>query len=729
MPFLQFVNSVLLVGLAAAALPILIHLFSRRRTRTVEFPSLEFLQEVSRKKVRRIQLRQLLLLLMRVLIIALFALAIARPTVRSGVGGIGRGNSTVAILLDNSFSMAARDPARADLPPPVGAGEPGSPAPQEGTVFETAKRRALEILSMMRDGDRGILVLAGEPVRLPYESAISDLGLLRKEIEQAMLAAAPGDLPRAVERAAALLAESRTPNRELYIVSDFQRIDLERWRADLASAGDTLAGSAAPLPEDVRVYLVPARVLPVDNMAIERVRMDLSGTSAEAGARLFATVANHSDREARDVVVRALPEGEEGEALGEAYVTVPPGGRTDATLLLRRLPGSGQLSVRLAPDPLSLDNVGYLVTEQPGLRRILIVSGAAEPESEAAVRYARLALDPTGSQEFFQVETASADDPGLADRFDADAVVLLDVARLPATVVERLDRYRAEGGGILVVLGGRTDPRTYNTTIFPRLAAIELLGARGDPDLPDVYRSLRVSASGHPIFEGFPAGAGATLTSARFTRVLQAREGETARVIAEFSGGLPALIEDHNLLVLTSSLDGDWNDLPTSGAFVPLLHRMLAYLITQGSGGDGRRVGEILEQTIDPALVQNQAVFFLDPQGARIETARSERDGKIRFQSPPVSLPGVHQLVREDGGRLGLYAVNLDTRESDLRPAPESWLPALFDPPAVLLPPEGEVSRELIEARYGRELWWTLLLIVLGLMAAESLVGRGKLLP
>ncbi|MBD3162032.1 MAG: hypothetical protein GF346_07030 [Candidatus Eisenbacteria bacterium] len=729
MPFLQFVNGVFLAGLAAAALPILIHLFSRRRTRTVAFPSLEFLEEVSRKKVRRIQLRQFLLLLLRVLIIALFALAIARPTVQSGMGGIGRGNSTVAIVLDNSFSMAARDPARSDLPPPVGTGGSGSPVPEEGTVYETAKLRALEILSMMRDGDRAVLALAAEPVRLPYESPITDLGLLRREIEQAPLSARPADLARAVERSARLLAEGRTPNRELYIVSDFQRIDIETWRAARAGVEDTLSGPAAALPEEVRVYLVPARVLPVENLAIERVRLDLAASEAETGARLFATVANHSEQEAREVVVRALPEGETGDALGEAYVTVPPGGRADATLLLRRLPESGRLSVRLTPDPLSWDNVGYLVTEQPGLRRILVVSGASDPATDPGVRFVRLALDPSGTQEFFQIETVSADDPGLADRLDADAVLLLDVPRLPASVVDRLERYRAEGGGLLVVLGQRTDPRTYNTTIFPRLAEIELLGMRGDPDQEDLYRSLRVSATGHPIFDGFPAGAGATLTSARFQRVLEARAGDGTRVLAEYSGGLPALIEDRNVLVMASSFDGEWNDLPTSGAFVPLLHRMLVYLITEGSGADRRRVGTTLEETVDPALLESRTAFFVDPQGARIPAERSERDGKVRLQSPPTTLPGTYRLVREDGRRLGLYAVNLDPRESDLRPAPESWLPALFDPPAVLLRPEGELNRELIEARYGRELWSLLLLIVLGLMVAESLIGRGKLLP
>ena len=179
MPPLTFLNSIFLAGLAAAALPILIHLFSKRRAKEVRFPSLEFLEEVSRKKVRRIQLRQILLLVLRVLIVGFFALAMGRPALQTTGGAIGRGSSTTAIVLDNSFSMGVRDPSQAGIP---AGGEiaGGSPSGAEsGTVYETAKRRALEIVSMMREGDRGLLALASIPVRLPYQTSITDIGLLR----------------------------------------------------------------------------------------------------------------------------------------------------------------------------------------------------------------------------------------------------------------------------------------------------------------------------------------------------------------------------------------------------------------------------------------------------------------------------------------------------------------------------------------------------------------------
>jgi hypothetical protein len=736
---MTFLNSIwvwLAAGTLAAAIPILIHLIRWRRPREVRFPSLEFLKDVTQAKVRRFQLRQLLLLILRVLIVALFALAMMRPAMHAR-GALGRGSTTVGIILDNSFSMSARDPAQSGVP--VGGGDRtgDSPVPEEGTVFQTAKRRAAEVVGMMREGDRGVFALAAAPVRIPYATAITDLSLLRQEVERSTIEATRADLPQALERVAGVLAASRTLNREIYVISDFQRIDVEAWQTLLGKRGDSTAvprggpragargGTAANVLEGTHVYLIPARTLPVDNLAIERVRLDALAVGPDAAARLVVTIVNDAEDEAKDVVVRALEDGESGEALGEAYVTAPAMGRAEVSLMLRRLPASGSLRVALTPDALPWDNNAYLVTEQPGVRRVLLVCGG-DPATDPAARFVRLALDPSGTHEFFQVDVVAPDDPSLTRPLRADLVLVLDVGRFPDAALEQIGRFRSEGGGVLLVLGDRVDPRSYNTTVLPKLAAIELIGLQGDPSRPEVYRSLRVASTGHPIFDGFSGVAGGNLTSARFQRVLEAKPGPGVRVLAEFSGGLPALVEDRGTLVFTTSMDGKWNDLPTSGAFLPLLHRMVLYLCAQGSASDHLKAGDPVERAYAPEEVGGQETAFVDPQGMRTPAVRSALDGRVLLKLPAARLPGTYQLVRADGARLGLFAVSLDARESDLRVAPEGWLPPLFRPAATILKPEGAITRASVEARFGRELWPLLLMIVLGLMVVEGFVARGR---
>src|SRR5690349_13989563 len=107
---MTFLNPLFLFGLAAAAIPVVIHLLTRKRPRRVPFASVEFLREVNVAQLRRFRLRELLLLALRVLALALFALSLARPAVRGALGGRG-GNaaSSVVLLVDRSASMGATE--------------------------------------------------------------------------------------------------------------------------------------------------------------------------------------------------------------------------------------------------------------------------------------------------------------------------------------------------------------------------------------------------------------------------------------------------------------------------------------------------------------------------------------------------------------------------------------------------------------------------------------------
>ena len=99
---MNFLNPLFLFGLAAAAIPILIHLFTRRRPREVRFPSLEFLAEVNQSEIRRLKLKQWLLLLLRTLAVAAIALAMSRPALPGGAGRRNEASTTLVALVDVS---------------------------------------------------------------------------------------------------------------------------------------------------------------------------------------------------------------------------------------------------------------------------------------------------------------------------------------------------------------------------------------------------------------------------------------------------------------------------------------------------------------------------------------------------------------------------------------------------------------------------------------------------
>jgi len=108
---MTFLNPLVLIGLTAAAIPVLLHLFNLRKLKTVDFSTLRFLEELQKTKIRRLKLRQWILMLLRTLLILLLVGAFARPTVQRGSfgGAAADARATGVILIDDSYSMTAAD--------------------------------------------------------------------------------------------------------------------------------------------------------------------------------------------------------------------------------------------------------------------------------------------------------------------------------------------------------------------------------------------------------------------------------------------------------------------------------------------------------------------------------------------------------------------------------------------------------------------------------------------
>jgi len=130
-----FLNPSILIGLLAASIPILIHILNFRKLKKVEFSTLDFLKELQKSKIKKIKIKQWLLLLLRTLIIIFLVLAFARPTLESTLfnGTTSTAKSSVAFIIDNSFSMSF--------------------IKDKGSVFNKSKTEAKKIISQMQDGD------------------------------------------------------------------------------------------------------------------------------------------------------------------------------------------------------------------------------------------------------------------------------------------------------------------------------------------------------------------------------------------------------------------------------------------------------------------------------------------------------------------------------------------------------------------------------------------------
>ncbi len=690
MPF-SFLNAAFLAGLAAAAVPILIHLFSRRKQTRVPFSSLLFIEEIAKRRVKRVKVTQWLILLLRVLVITLVALALGRPALRGDYAlGKSRGESAVAVIFDRSFSMQA--------------------VTERGMLYQDARARALEVAEALEDGDEIHLVGTTPGLESKAPPFHDRLGL-KNELQVLEPGWGATDLVEAIRDAGSRLRKSEALNRELFIISDFQRSGLGEYAE---SPGGYLADLVG---EDTRIYLLPVSDGPVDNAAIEQVVIDGLGPDRSARVR----VANHSTRPAEAITINVSMGG---KTVGESPVTIEPNSANNAIVPL--LDESADVTagqVRLSGDRLAADDTRYFAAEGGRAFRILVVEGARA--GEELTPFVSLALSPGAGVGQFDTTVETAPNIGAVDLVPFQVVFLNNVERLNRETLGRLKSWQDAGGRVMVALGDRVDLRHYNEELLPALLpGIRLIETRGDLRSASTFFTLTPRVAGHAAFAGFRATPGEPLSGAQFWRVVASDVGDRGRILAEFGTSLPALVETDGGALFCSSFDARWNNFCTHGAFLPLLHQLVYHLGGRETKGSAL-VGQPLEHVVEESAVPTGATLIAEgPDNVVLGVASAKTSQGFVLTSDAVPAPGLYKL-KAGSTVLAELPVNVDTRESNLASIPDAELAGLFPGRQVRLLKKNDSVDELVrQARYGREFWREFLVAALALLALEGWLSR-----
>jgi hypothetical protein len=307
--------------------------------------------------------------------------------------------------------------------------------------------------------------------------------------------------------------------------------------------------------------------------------------------------------------------------------------------------------------------------------------------------------------------------------------------------VTELAAWVEKGGGLFVALGDNVGPepeRTYDAAMSPLLAQ-ELRSLReAAPGVGGADKTRRGDTIGrfeksHPIFTVFPAG-GAGLVEASFWKyylVTPAASGASTshQILARFAGGAPALIEARRgagrMLLWTSSLDRDWNNLPIHKGFLPLVQQAARHLA---------RV-PVEEQTAEllvgqprelPVAAGDRRIEVTPPEGAKVIFEGDRLKGSRSVTYAPTSAPGFYRVAVVGADNVARprpaldFVVNIDPRGSDTRKAAPSDLPGSapsIDSPSV-------AAR--VKPKHRVELWHALAAaLILVLFGEAVLVRRG----
>ena len=199
---LSLLNTLMLIALVGAAIPIIIEWLFRRRRRRIPFAAMRYL--MNPKKRRKIRLQDRILLVLRTVLLAVLAVALARPILRPAEAATAaRAARRAVIVLDGTYSMGRR----------VG----------QTTAFELGRTMAQDVLrGLPKDASAAFVFLGHAPkVVKPWTA---DLAAVHDAVSQTRLSDGAGRMPDAIESVARLIADAPGPSPEVYLVSDLQRL-------------------------------------------------------------------------------------------------------------------------------------------------------------------------------------------------------------------------------------------------------------------------------------------------------------------------------------------------------------------------------------------------------------------------------------------------------------------------------------------------------------------------
>lgn len=676
---LSFANPAMLYGLWAALLPLVIHLLNRRRSVTLPFSNVALLQALQHDRMRRVKLKQILLLILRTLLIVLFVLAFARPTMTGAQSGAGDAGTAAVILLDRSLSMQYRT--------------------SEGTLFERGKARVREVLSLFQAQDDVQVMFVDRDVA-PISG--SSLANLQAQIDSWEPQFDASDMLPGLQAALAYLDASQMPNRELYIVSDLARLG---W----ANVADTLTWNG------ISVFVVPERPDVVQNVGITQVKTVGGLLRVGQPVTLEIELANYGEAPRGDVPVQAFW-GD--RRIIQQIAHIPAGGRKK--IYARFTPesdGVRALRVEIGDDDLAADNTRISVVQVPEQLRVLLVG-----ETHQDTYFLSQALQASS----FAVQIESPDQVTDAMLATADVVYLCHVSHLSPSMIERLRKHISLGGGLGIVLGGQIDMRHYNERILPALLPATLISVRGQPGVSTAYQAFPVELPNHPMLSHIALEG--TFRSPRFFVHYVVRPEAETQTVLSFANGTPVLLEGalgQGRVALFVSEWGSalsWNDMPVTGFFLPFVYNLTGYLVTGAVRQADYTVGAVVSRVHQSAWVGEGV---LRPPEQDAQTIWSQQRGvQTVWPVGVVNRPGLWEIYAQE--RLAdMFAVQLDPDASDVTRISDDTLQSLFqDARFSVVPADRQLKDVVLPLRHGREFWRLVLGGALFLMFVEMWIAK-----
>lgn len=635
---LTLLNSSLLPWIAAASIPLVIHLLTRRTRRRVPLPTVRFLQQTMARQSQLFKWRHLLLLILRTLAVAALVLTFLKPTLNSPLAPKQGERVGVVLVLDVSASMN------------YSAGGLSSVA--------RAKSEALRVLETLGSDDRTNVVLCGAQPQPLLSDPTRDIGALQNAVRAVTPTEERGDPASAINLAVEQLARTNAREKRLYLLSDFQRTNWADVKFDSVGA-------------DTKVVFVNTDAGTRDNTGIVSLKLKPSTPRVGETVMVACEVMNAS------AGARSVPVTLSVSSGGRYSQTVSLGPYSSATAMFPLrfdTPQRIECSASIPTDNFALDDLRRAVIDLRQMAVVVLITDEDAKKAPSTSFFVARALQPDPqAQAGFRVVPVKPSELNNPLLHSADIVLVCNAPQMPPQQFLALARYTGGGGSLVWFL--------YGDRIAEQMKALARVVPTSDP-LPFTVESvadLKGNGKGYvtlsearyesPLLRAFKDPAAADLSRIHFSRFCTTGEVDRrAETLLRFEDGTAAAVRTNmgsgNLLLLNMTPAPAWSDLARQEAFLPLMHEFLKGMLRRDTDLREFVAGGAAAATIPPAA-----------QGAKPTVACVGPHGGV----PVTFEPTTGSVVIDQAKRCGFYrvtsqgaavasvAVNASADETDLR--------------------------------------------------------------
>ena len=712
----------MLFGMAALAIPIIVHLLNRRRFKKLPWAAMRFLQVSLERNQRRMKVEDWILLLLRLALVALLALALARPAA-AWLDSQSLGSKIAStIIIDSSGSMGRTDQGT------------------EKTRFEIARGFGTEAIRTLPRGSAASVIFAADSTGSGITEPTHDLNRAEAILEgdnAQTLTNRSSDLMPAVKAALDSLANRSAAQKELILVTDG---DANAW-----NQFESIIRVLESAPDDIRSVIAMVGNNSGENLAITRLSQNTPITAVGQPVRLAVEISNFGANSFDDIPVQLTidsnPVGEPVE------IESLPSGASRTLTMFAQLPSPGihELAVSIpGNDAFPADDRRVLVVRAIEKERALLVDGLPSRDPTDAETFflenALVPVPPELKDSFFlgadRITVAGLEEIQAEALAEYRAVFLANVQDFSTTVTSKLKSFIINGGGLIVFPGSNINASWYNSELHKKSG---ILPAEFGEIIPgkDDDTTLRLQASGydHPLVELWNDPGAGTLGEVNIRRaysLILAKENEqsqqansVARVVLRYNTGSPAVVESDlglgKVYQFSTTADTEWNNLPVQPAFLPIVHRVFGSVLARGDAGLNVSVGDSFVHQ-GPAEWKNEKAMVYKPdsegEGEFIKIAADGAGSRITYDQ--VQTAGVYDVSITNTLPL-TFAATANPGESNPEPLSEVQIQRLKETSDVIYATaRGQLSELITRERSGTELW-PFFLLAAGIIAIIEL--------